>query len=174
MIIKKAFHGTPFSFKEFSNKNKGLNTGHSINDVGFHFSEKKSYAIVYSKLHEIENAELFKLISNRYPKGFEKFTPQIIEVSLKIKNPLKTSISKNINKTLINKAIKNGYDGIIAENKSAETMGREYVVFHTAQIDILKIKQLFNISKVKAQFKQINDGRTALFGVQVARKIIST
>jgi len=137
-IPNKLYHGTPFDFKTFSGDFLGVNTKHVVDDVGFHFSDLRSYAESYSKNHDRKSAEAYKYMIGEYPKDYKPFEPYMFTVKLSINNPHYVKISKDIHAETMAYAKANGYDAIIAINKGAErTMGREYVVFDVDQIKIL-------------------------------------
>tara|TARA_R110000822_G_scaffold128195_37_gene263999 strand:- start:2119 stop:2640 length:522 start_codon:yes stop_codon:yes gene_type:complete len=149
------YHGTPYTFKSFDDVNFGVNTGHSREDVAYHFTTVKNVAITYSKLHVKENAYMFKSLTGNYPKDFKDFNPNLITVNLIFNNSYHVDKSKHINKNVIDKAKMGGYDSIIASNN--DILGNEVVVFDTGQIKILNVEKLFDIKSLKSKIDTIKN-----------------
>ena len=154
----KVFHGTPYDFDLFSEINKGKNTGHDIDGVGYHFSDSEKYAEQYSKLYVVENAELYKMMLGEYPTDYVPFEPYMITSIINIENPMFVKISKDINKRNIKYAKNNGYDAIIAENKGNHIMGKEFMVFDSNQIKIIKKEKLLNLKNIQKKFNSLKNG----------------
>jgi len=130
------YHGTPdASFTEFKSEYKGTRTNHNPEDVGFHFTNDPALSDAYSKAYLVESYTIYK-------KMFPEDTPTALlndmgtapgtyPIYLSIQNPLVVDVSKQINKSLIDQAKADGYDGIIA---GAGKNKNEYVAFKPTQI----------------------------------------
>lgn len=126
------YHGTPNGgFSSFSESTKGERTGHSSDDVGYHFTSDPGYAEAYSEGYKLESIEAYRGMFGEEPAG-TKMPPgaATYPVYLRLQNPLMVGASKQINKELIERAKTEGHDGIIADMGGA----REYVVFAPEQI----------------------------------------
>lgn len=126
------FHGTPNGgFTSFSPESRGARTGHSCEDVAFHFTDSPSYAEAYSEAYHIEAIETYRQHFGEEPKGI-KMPPggATYPVYLKMDNPLEVDRSLLINAELIAQAKAAGHDSIIAGLGGS----KEYVVFDPRQI----------------------------------------
>jgi GGDEF domain-containing protein/adenine/guanine phosphoribosyltransferase-like PRPP-binding protein len=126
------YHGTPNGgFANFSDEKKGMRTAHTAEDVGFHFTDSASYAESYSEGYKIESIEAYRQMFGKEPAGTKMpEAAATYPVYLSIKNPLRVTASKQINKVLIEQATAGGHDGIIADMGGAT----EYVAFEPSQI----------------------------------------
>ena len=126
------YHGTPEGgFNSFSNDTKGKRTNHSSEDVGFHFTDDKKYASAYSlEYRKVAYPILMETLGYIPEASKAPDKAMTYNVYLSLQRPMYIDYSNAINKSIIDNAINNDYDGIIG--KIGETV--EYVVFSPNQI----------------------------------------
>lgn len=126
------YHGTPNGgFSAFSEETKGTRTRHNPSDVGFHFTDSADYADAYSEGYKLEAIEKYREMFGEEPSAIKLPSgASTYPVYLRISNPMRVRSSELIDASLIDKAKKQGRDGIVSSMGDAN----EYVVFSPNQV----------------------------------------
>jgi hypothetical protein len=123
------YHGTAYDFSDFAPEKLGTNTGAPSAQVGFFFTDRKKTADYYAR-GNFPNLESAAQATSRivYTKDFmpsgrteEGTTPNVMPVYLSMQNPLvhdfKNKVFRDATyRELIDKARRNGHDGLILRN----------------------------------------------------------